>query len=436
MRLTDYSTNPLMRENFGSVVKPGSLDGQQRNVAVPNLIFAHVETTRGAGPAIDYYALLAGAVCGLIGNTTAMRRALYASAETALIRELRNHNPPLPEAEILREHLSFHRAIQRVETEWMFRDTVPLSRAKLGRDTPPSDLPASVSEMVAVKRGTKMDESGASEPAVDSFETGSDPPPPSWLLAKVVEPRERPARSIKGVIWASVLMFIVGILAVTVFLRPERMMNPPVLAHLAQALGDTSSLPKILEFADWVSSWALETKRSLMAPVAQSAVLYVEDPTDLRAIRYIGSVMWRSETPEDGSPLGLVSLASINIPELNMNISIRFRRNVDKALAATHIIEMMFNSADPAFGGISDVLGIMLKQSEDALGQRLAGVIKHRTSVLFIVALSTTETDTRYNRELMKEQFWFDISIVYTSGRRAILAFEKDKEAFAKWSDQ
>jgi hypothetical protein len=411
-----------MREHFGSMIKPDSFKG----------LFAQVETAQAAGPAIDYYTLLAGAVDGLCENTTAMRRALYASAETALIRELRSHDPPLPESEITREHLSFHRAIYKVETEWMLRHTLPLSRATLRRDTSPSDPPASVPEMAAVTPESQMEESGASESAVES-ETESDPPPPSWLLAKEVEP-ERPASSLKRVIWASVLIFIAGILAVTFFLKPERMSFLLIRTHLVQALVNIPP-SKIVELTDWGSSWALETMRSLMAPVAQGAVLYEEDPTDPRGIRYIGSVMWRSERSGDGSAFGLISLASIKIPELNMSVTIRFRRNADEALAETRIIEMMFNSADPAFGGISDVLDIMLKQSEEALGQRLAGVIKHASSGLFIVALSTTETDTRRNRELMKEQCWFDIAIVYTSGRRAILAFEKDNETFAGQSE-
>ena len=403
------------------MIKPGSLNG----------LFAQVDTAQAAGPAIDYYTLLAGAVDSLSENTTAMRHALYASAETALIRELRSHDPPLPESEITREHLSFHRAIYKVETEWVLRHTLPLSRATLRRHTSPSDPPASLPEMAAVTPESQMGESGASESAVESSETGNDPPPPSWLLAKEVEP-ERPASPLKGAIWASVLIFIAGILAVTLFLKPERMgFLPLVRTHLVQVLVDIPP-SKLVELTDWGSSWALETMRSLMAPVAQSAVLYEEDPTDLRGIRYVGSVMWRSERPDDGSAFGLISLASIKIPELNMSVTIRFRRNADEALAETHIIEMMFDSADPAFGGIADVLDIMLKQSEEALGQRLAGVIKHASSRFFIVALSTTETDTRRNRELMKEQCWFDIAIVYTSGRRAILAFEKEKEAFAR----
>jgi hypothetical protein len=279
--------------------------------------------------------------------------------------------------------------------------------------------------MAAVAPQSQMEGSGASESAIESSETGSDSPPPSWLLAKEVEP-ERPASSLKGAIWASVLIFIAGILAVTVFLKPERMSFLLVRTHLVQALVNIPP-SKIAELTDWSSSWALETMRSLMAPVAQSAVLYEEDPTDLRGIRYIGSVMWRSERPDDGSAFGFISLASIKIPELKMSVTIRFRRNADEALAATHIIEMMFNSADPAFSGISDVLDVMLKQSEETLGQRLAGVIKHASAGSFIVALSTTEADTRRNRELLKDQCWFDIAIVYTNGRRAILAFENDK---------
>ncbi len=58
----------------------------------------------------------------------------------------------------------------------------------------------------------------------------------------------------------------------------------------------------------------------------------------------------------------------------------------------------------------------------------------------FLVGLSGVEADTLRNLSLLKEQQWFDIPIVFSNGRRAILAIEKGEsggkafdEAFRAW---
>ena len=44
----------------------------------------------------------------------------------------------------------------------------------------------------------------------------------------------------------------------------------------------------------------------------------------------------------------------------------------------------------------------------------------------FLMALSAEEPDRARNILLLKERRWFDISIYYTSGKRAILTMEKE----------
>ena len=95
-----------------------------------------IETAREAAAQIDYYALIGEAVGRLTKNTTELRRALYASAEAALLRELRALDPPLSEPEIAHEHLSFHKAVHRLETEWTLQEILPVKATKLERDHP------------------------------------------------------------------------------------------------------------------------------------------------------------------------------------------------------------------------------------------------------------------------------------------------------------
>jgi len=177
--------------------------------------------------------------------------------------------------------------------------------------------------------------------------------------------------------------------------------------------------------------------------VAQRVVLYEEDPNDPAGKRYAGSAIWRTETVSPGSGLApeLAVRADIEIPERRMTVTWSLRRNTDQALPASHTIEVMFNlPADFPGGGIANVPGILMKQSEQARGTPLAGLAVKVTNGFFLIGLSAVEADMQRNIQLLKDRPWFDIPIVYTNGGRAILAMEKGPpgdrafaEAFAAW---
>jgi hypothetical protein len=177
--------------------------------------------------------------------------------------------------------------------------------------------------------------------------------------------------------------------------------------------------------------------------VAQRVVLYEEDPNDPAGKRYAGSAIWRTETVSPGSGLApeLAVRADIEIPERRMTVTWSLRRNTDQALPASHTIEVMFNlPADFPGGGIANVPGILMKQSEQARGTPLAGLAVKVTNGFFLIGLSAVEADMQRNVQLLKDRPWFDIPIVYTNGGRAILAMEKGPpgdrafaEAFAAW---
>ena len=131
-------------------------------------------------------------------------------------------------------------------------------------------------------------------------------------------------------------------------------------------------------------------------------------------------------SPGAGQVPELAIKADLKIPERRMNITLSIRHNIDKTLLASHTIEIMFNlPADFPFGGISNVPGILMKQSEQTRGSPLAGLAVKVTSGFFLIGLSATDSDMQRNLELLKERGWFDIPIVYNNGRRAILAIEK-----------
>jgi hypothetical protein len=177
--------------------------------------------------------------------------------------------------------------------------------------------------------------------------------------------------------------------------------------------------------------------------VAQRVVLYEEDPGNPQGKQYIGSAVWRTETVSPGSGLApeLQIRADVTIPERNMTVTWTLRRNTDQALPASHTIEIMFN-LPPDFpgGGIANVPGVLMKESEQARGVPLAGLAVKVTNGFFLIGLSAVDADVQRNLQLLKERPWFDIPVVYNNGGRAILALEKGPpgdrafaDAFAAW---
>ena len=179
------------------------------------------------------------------------------------------------------------------------------------------------------------------------------------------------------------------------------------------------------------------------AAVAQRVVLYEEDPDDPQGKRLLGSVVWRTEMmpAAPGRAPEMAVRADVEVPERKMTMTWSLRRNTDQSLPASHTIEIMFNlPADAPSGGVQNVPGVLMKQAEATRGVPLAGLAVKVTPGFFLIGLSALETDMQRNLQLLKERSWFDIPVVYSNNRRAILAMEKGtpgerafNDAFAAW---
>src|SRR6516165_1760395 len=125
--------------------------------------------------------------------------------------------------------------------------------------------------------------------------------------------------------------------------------------------------------------------------VAQRVVLYEEDPGNPLGKQHVGSAMWRTETVSAGNGLApeLQIRADISIPDRNMSVTWSLRRNTDQALPASHTIEIMFNlPPDFAGGGVANVPGVLMKESEQARGVPLAGLAVKVSNGFFMIGLS------------------------------------------------
>ncbi|MDI1262358.1 MAG: caspase family protein [bacterium] len=158
----------------------------------------------------------------------------------------------------------------------------------------------------------------------------------------------------------------------------------------------------------------------------QRVVLYDEDPNDPKGRQYVGSVVWRTAPFKTaGQPDELAAYADIEVPDRKLKLTMSLNRNGDKSLPASHVLELRFKlPADFAGGGIGNVPGMLMKTNEQARGSPLAALAVKVTEGFFLVGLSNVPSDRSKNLELL-DRAWFDIPMVYSNQRRAILAIEK-----------
>jgi hypothetical protein len=161
--------------------------------------------------------------------------------------------------------------------------------------------------------------------------------------------------------------------------------------------------------------------------VAQRAVLY-EEPLEQAAaangvVAINAAVTW---TYNPNGVYGPEAIANLDVPERGLKIKISFRRNSDQTLPASHVVEVNVTAPASFPGkGIKDVPRLVLKPTEDARGQPLIGASAKVADGFFWIALSGVDRDVASNVALMRDRSWIDLPLVYETGQRAILTFEK-----------
>lgn len=162
--------------------------------------------------------------------------------------------------------------------------------------------------------------------------------------------------------------------------------------------------------------------------VAQRAIFYEERTNTAEGSAQPGTTVWSEvqESPGAGKPPEPAIKAVVSIPDKDMGLSMTIRRNADPTLPASHIIEMIFITPEgSAEGGVDNILRVALKSDEQQPGSPVIGLPAKIGDGFFLVALNNSKPEIDANMNLLGNQKWLDIAVVYKSGRRALITMEK-----------
>jgi hypothetical protein len=164
-------------------------------------------------------------------------------------------------------------------------------------------------------------------------------------------------------------------------------------------------------------------------PVGQKAIFYEERTSAADGSAQTGAVVWSAvrESPGNDRPPEPAIRGDLTIPDLGIVVTITIRRNADTTLPASHIMELVTAVPDGFAGGsIDQVQRVNFKPSEENAGSSLSAVPVKVADNYFLVAMDNASPDSiERNLQLMRDQDWIDIPVVYRTGRRALFTMEK-----------
>lgn len=187
------------------------------------------------------------------------------------------------------------------------------------------------------------------------------------------------------------------------------------------------ALWRLAGFMIAVSSFVPVASTSARAEYPGTAVLINEHPYNTRGQRHAGSACWRIDRIQTaGQPDEVAVRADVDIPDLQVKMTMDIRRNTDGSLPASHVVEMTFDVPRNVGGGeVSNAPGILMKFAEPAKGEPLMAHSVKITKGRFLMGLSNVPHERARNVRFLEDRAWFDIPMVYADQRRGILAIGK-----------
>jgi len=283
----------------------------------------------------------------------------------------------------------------------------------------------------------------------------------------VVAPRGR-SRILRNIAIGFVLVGVIGVIAVAAFLlrdtpqalvrvEPNATQASPQDGSAEAKFGDRvgsdpaavpppieRAKPKVEETPVTPAPPVTEAKPSVA--VAQQAIL-IEESTAADSTQPItspGRATWRIDTAngDQGQDLQTVAVATVTYPDAGLSLTMTIRKNLDATLPASHTVSLAFSQtgSDAASRTVQDVGLLQAKDDENGRGSPVSGLPVRVRDNLFLIGLSSLPADVERNADLLLHRNWFDLAVRYTTGRRAVLTFEKGQsgnqvlqQAFDAW---
>jgi hypothetical protein len=277
---------------------------------------------------------------------------------------------------------------------------------------------------------------------------------------EVVPPRAGRSRVLRNVFVGSVLVVVIGLIAVAAFLLRDR---PQTLRPNGAETADTQQPEGETKFGDRVGGEATPAPKSAAraeggtaprpSPAPSDATVAVAQRAELieeasgtenaQPTTTPGRVTWRldSVNGEQGQPLQSAVVATVTIPDAGLTLVMTIQRNLDATLPASHTVSLAFSQTGSGSARtVQDVGLLQAKDEQNARGSPVSGLPVRVRDNLFLIGLSSLPNDVERNTDLLLHRNWFDLALRYTSGRRAVLTFEKGtagaqvmQNAFESW---
>ena len=164
--------------------------------------------------------------------------------------------------------------------------------------------------------------------------------------------------------------------------------------------------------------------------VGQKAIFYEERTNVAEGSAEPGNVVWTlvQESPGDGQPAEAAIHGEATIPGKDIELRMTIRRNADKTLPASHIIELIFLTPESFDGGgIDKVLRFALKDTEEDPGNAAArhSADQGRRRLFPGGAQRHQGRDRDQPGRCCRREQWIDVPVVYENGRRALITHGK-----------
>ncbi len=403
----------------------------------------------------DYASILRRSISALPDPSPDMREAVYQRARAALARQLTAVDPPLSSREIEAQHQELEDAVVRLESEYAAEGSdelvfAPSPEPETTYAPAPAPAPPAARQQAPVqppRHDASEEEEFEEDDEEDDF--GDDEDRASRIPALI------------GLL--VVVLVVVGIGTYAYSQRDmvlglfglgseeaepapaqvvtqddgsddldkqmDRLINgseAPPPAETVAGLPPSSGGVELPETAanlrpdNEQATAALQQDEADTSLVGQRAIYYFQGGEGQSGEASEGTATWANIT-KDGNP---AIRATLNIPGRDVQATVTIYKNYDGSLPASHLVEVEF-TGDLGGSPIQRVPALVLKQTEQARGQPLAGAAVPVTNDLFWIALSDDEEQVERNIQLLREGSWFDVPILFNDQTRALLTFEK-----------